>query len=347
MKKPPTNTIAGMRSSPGKRATLKTISELTGLSLSTVSLSLRGGEALKEETRRKVAEAAKLVGYVPDRAGVRLRTGKTNVIALVLDGAEDSIDFARHLIRGIGHAIMGTRYHLTVTPEFERTTSVESIRYILENRTADGLIITHTGPRDPRVQLLMEADFPFVSHGRTEFFTQHAYHDFHSETFAAQTVERLVSKGCKDLMLVIGDDSTNNYHNIVRAFERTATRLRVAGRVVDHKTARPASEEMRQFGRDLAMRTDRPDGIICDSEMRSISMICGLQDGGVRLGTDLQFICKQTSDILPTVFPSVDTIEEDVFAAGVELTRLLLRRIEGEPAENLQTLSEPIFHWRS
>jgi LacI family transcriptional regulator len=347
MMKSTTTPVAGLRSSPAKRATLKTISELTGLSLSTVSLSLRGGQALKEETRRKVAEAAKLVGYVPDRAGVRLRTGKTNVIALVLDGADESIDFARHLIQGIGQAIRGTRYHLTVTPEFERTASVESIRYILENRTADGVIITHTGPRDPRVQLLMEADFPFVSHGRTEFFTQHPYHDFHSESFATETVERLVSKGCKDLMLVIGDDSTNNYHTIVRAFERAAARLHVASRVVDHKTARPAAEEMRQFGRDLATRADRPDGIICDSELRSISMVCGLQDGGIRLGTDLQFICKQTADILPAVFPSIDTIEEDVFAAGVELTRLLLRRIGGEPAEALQTLSEPIFHWRS
>ena len=198
----------------GKRATLRTISELTGLSLSTVSLSLRGGAGLKDETRRKVAEAAKLVGYIPDRAGVRLRTGKTNVVALVLDGADESIDFARHLIRGIGEAIKGTRYHLTVTPEFDRTVSVESIRYILDNRTADGVIITHTGPSDRRVQLLMENDFPFVSHGRTEFFTQHPFHDFHSEIFAAETVERLVFKGCKDLMLIIGDDSTTNYSKL-------------------------------------------------------------------------------------------------------------------------------------
>ena len=60
---------------PRKRATLRTISELTGLSQSTISLSLRGGTALKEETRRRIAEAAASVGYVPDRAGVRLRTG--------------------------------------------------------------------------------------------------------------------------------------------------------------------------------------------------------------------------------------------------------------------------------
>ena len=302
---------------------------------------------LKEETRRRVADAAASVGYVPDRAGVRLRTGKTNVIALVLDGADETIDFARYLIQGIGHAIRDTRYHLVVTPEFDRIQSVDTVRYILENRTADGVIITHTAPRDPRVQLLMDNGLPFVSHGRTEFFSPHPYHDFHSERFAQLAVERLAAGGCKNLLLFIGDDSTNNFHNIVVAFQRATSRLGLQGRVIDHKTERSAAIAMRQFGRELANKPDRPDGIICDSEMRAISIISGLIEGGVRIGTDVTFICKQTSDILPAMFPGVDTIEEDVYAAGRELTRLLLRRIAGESAADLQTLAEPTVHWRN
>ncbi|WP_404401138.1 LacI family transcriptional regulator [Pelagibacterium halotolerans] len=327
------------------RATLRTIAEITGLSLSTVSLSLRGGASLKEETRRKVEEAARAVGYVPDRAGVRLRTGKTNVIALVLDGAPDSIDFAQNMIQGVGHAIKGTRYHLTVTPEFERTASVDSIRYILDNRTADGVIITHTAPRDPRVQLMMDADFPFVTHGRTEFFTPHAYHDFHSEAFARLAVERLVSKGRRKLMLAIGDDSTTNYHNIVTTFKGEVTRAGISGTLMDTRAARGRSAELRAFGIALAASPERPDGIICDSETRAIALISGLYEGGLRIGREFDLISKQTTDILPTVFPDVDSLEEDVYFAGTELTRLLLRRIEGEMPENLQTLSEPIPHW--
>ncbi|UXN74906.1 LacI family DNA-binding transcriptional regulator [Devosia sp. A8/3-2] len=52
-----------------QRVTLKTLAELTGLSLSTVSLSLRGGTTLKQETRQRVMDAAQSLGYVPDRAG--------------------------------------------------------------------------------------------------------------------------------------------------------------------------------------------------------------------------------------------------------------------------------------
>ncbi|MGB3336287.1 MAG: LacI family transcriptional regulator [Devosia sp.] len=329
-----------------QRVTLRTIADVTGLSLSTVSLSLRGGTTLKQETRDKVAEAAKALGYIPDRAGVRLRTGKTNVIALVLDGAEDSIDFARQMIQGIGNAIKGTRYHLTVIPEFERNNSAETIRYILDNRTADGVVITHTGPRDKRVQMMIDADFPFVSHGRTEFYTPHPYHDFHSEVFATMAVERLAAKGCQRAMLVIGDDSTTNYHNIVTAFHKATARAGMEARVLEGTQGRSPAE-MRKMGLDLAAEPNRPDGIICDSEMRTIALVGGLQEGGLRLGQDLQLIYKQTSGILPTLFPALDSIREDVFAAGGELTRLLLKRIEGTDAESLQTMAEPQPNWRS
>lgn len=339
-------TTTNTAGSGNRRVTLKTIAEVTGLSLSTVSLSLRGGTTLKQETRDKVSEAARTLGYVPDRAGVRLRTGKTNVIALVLDGSEDSIDFARNMIQGIGHAIKGTRYHLTVIPEFERHNSTETIGYILSNRTADGVIITHTGPRDPRVQMMIDADFPFVSHGRTEFYTPHAYHDFHAEDFAALAVRRLAGKGCRDIMLVIGDDSTTNYHNIVTSFRKEAARAGVEARIFEG-AARLSPADMRAVGLDLAAAADRPDGMICDSEMRTIALVGGLMEGGVTLGRQVQLIYKQTSGILPTLFPQMDSIREDVFAAGGELTRLLLRRIDGAPIKDLQTLAEPQPHWRS
>jgi LacI family transcriptional regulator len=330
----------------GQRVTLRTIAEVTGLSLSTVSLSLRGGTTLRPETRDKVNEVARSLGYIPDRAGVRLRTGKTNVIALVLDGAEDAIDFARQMIQGIGQSIKGTRYHLTVIPEFDRHSSADTIRYVLDNRTADGVIITHTGPRDPRVQMLIDADFPFVSHGRTEFHTPHPYHDFHSETFAALAVERLAQKGCRRIMLVAGDDSTTNHHNIVTAFGKAAGRLGIAISMLENTQGmQPA--QLRKLALELAQGPERPDGIICDSEMRTISLVSGLGDGGLVLGRDLHLVYKQTSGILPTLFPAIDSIREDVFSAGQELTRLLLQRIAGAQIGTLQTLAEPVPHWRS
>ncbi len=330
----------------GERATLRTIAELTGLSLSTVSLALRGGERLKAETHQRVTEAAAKLGYVPNRAGVRLRTGKTNVIALVLERADQTIDFARFLIQGIGHGMANTRYHINVTPEFGASGSLSLIRNIMENRLADGVIITHTSARDPRVQLMLDRGFPFVSHGRTEFYSPHPYHDFNSEEFVRLALERMAAKQRRRVLLVAGHDATYNYHKIVDTFQRVGSRLGIETTVLGSELG-PTLTEARELGQTIAQMSPRPDGIICDSEVRSILMISGLAERGVSTSRDIHFICKQTSGLLPALYPDIDTVEEDVLAAGAELARLLIRRIAGERDEALNSLGEPIVHWRN
>ena len=120
----------------------------------------------------------------------------------------------------------------------------------------------------------------------------------------------------------------------------------IEARILDGSQNRTPAE-MRKLGLDLAAESHRPDGIICDSEMRTIALVGGLQESGLRLGEDIHLIYKQTSGILPTLFPALDSIREDVFAAGGERTRLLLKRIEGADIESLQTMAEPQPHWRS
>lgn len=329
------------------RPTLKTIADLTGLSMSTVSLSLRDGSKLKQTTRDKVAQAAKAVGYVPNRAGVRLRTGRTNVLALVLSADVNNLDFTRILIRGIGARITGSPFHLNVIPEFEHSNPVETMEYILSNRTADGVILTHTSARDPRVQLLMDANLPFVSHGRTEFYSQHAYHDFNAEKFVELAVDRLVANGRKHLLLAAVDNHTTNFANTVNGFNRAVAKTGVLSSVAEKSNLLTNTEDTRQLGRQLGNDMNGVDAIICNNELTALAIIGGLQETGKVLGRDYDLICKQTTEILPLLYPNLDTVAEDLYATGIELADLLIKSIDGEEPATLQTLHEPIPHWRN
>ncbi len=328
------------------RATLKTIAELTGLSLSTVSLSLRDGSKLKQTTRDKVIEAAQAVGYVPNRAGVRLRTGRTNVLALVLSTDVNNLDFTRILIKGIGARITGSHFHLNVIPEFEQSGPIETVQYILSNRTADGVILTHTSARDPRVQLLMDAELPFVSHGRTEFYSEHAYHDFNAEKFVELAVERLAAKGCKKLLLAAVDNGTTNFANTVNGFNRAIANSNILGSVAEKSTQLSNTDATRVFARELGASMNGVDGIICNNELTALAVIGGLQESGKTLGKDYNLLCKQTTEVLPLLYPKLDTVAEDLYATGIELADLLIKRIDGDDPANLQTMHEPIPQWR-
>ncbi len=55
---------------------LKDLAEHLGLSQTTVSRALNGYPEVKEETRRRVAEAASRLGYRPNASALRLATGR-------------------------------------------------------------------------------------------------------------------------------------------------------------------------------------------------------------------------------------------------------------------------------
>ncbi|MEN8896175.1 MAG: LacI family DNA-binding transcriptional regulator [Yoonia sp.] len=66
------------------KPTLKTIALMSGLAVPTVSRALNDAPDIGAKTKELVRKIAADIGYVPNRAGVRLRTGRTNVISLVI-----------------------------------------------------------------------------------------------------------------------------------------------------------------------------------------------------------------------------------------------------------------------
>ena len=142
MPPPADRTPLPLTDSAAGRPTLKTIAAATGLAVATVSRALKDAPDIGEETKRRVRETAARLGYRPNRAGVRLRTGKTNVISLVLNTEEQVGGFVSDLIYGISEELAATPYHLIVTPYSRTNDPMEPVRYIVETGSADGIIIS-------------------------------------------------------------------------------------------------------------------------------------------------------------------------------------------------------------
>lgn len=79
----------------------------------TASRALSGASDIGHQTRARMRQIADEIGYVPNRAGVRLRTGRTHVISLVLSTV---MTHTARLISSIAGALRETLYHLVITP---------------------------------------------------------------------------------------------------------------------------------------------------------------------------------------------------------------------------------------
>ena len=71
-------------SGPPQRPTLRTVADASGLAITTVSRALNNASDIALSTRERVRQVADELGYIPNRAGRGLRTGRTHMLSLVL-----------------------------------------------------------------------------------------------------------------------------------------------------------------------------------------------------------------------------------------------------------------------
>lgn len=321
------------------KPTLKTVAELTGLAVTTVSRALAGAPQIALETRLRVRQVAEEIGYLPDRAAQRLRTGRTNVISLVLDPHEEILGYATSMISGITAALRGTPYHLVITPHFSDLPQVEPVRHIMRNRMADGIIFSRTEPGDDRVKLLVENNFPFICHGRTELATPHPYVDYDNYGFAYEAARKLIAAGSRKLAIILPPERFTFAHHMRHGFMTAVREEGVAFEIAKGVTLDSKSHEIRDciFGR--LGEPDRPDGYVCGGEVSALAVMAASQDRGLELGRDIRLVAKQTSGLFDEIRPRVETIYEDLSEAGLLMGRLLLKRIAGPvPVSELQAL---------
>ena len=323
------------------RPTLKTIAFMTGLGVTTVSRALKDAPEIGEETRRRVQLVARQVGYRPNRAGVRLRTGKTNVISLVLNTEEQIGGFVSDMIYGISEHLAQTPYHLIVTPYSRTNDPLEPVRYVVETGSADGIIISRTEPNDKRVLYMLERGFPFATHGRTDMGTAHPFHDFDNYAFATEAVKKLAELGRRSLALLAPPSSLSYYRHMRDGFSDALAELGFGEVPFNTVTVDHSIDQIRARTLQLMQRGNRPDGIVSGAGGATFALVAGIEDAGLRVGTDVDIVSKQSAKLLHLFRPQLLVVNEDVRLAGRELARSVIGCIDGAPPPSLQSLSLP------
>ncbi len=324
-----------------ERPTLKTIAHLSGLAVQTVSRALGDAPDISQKTKERVRQIADEIGYVPNRAGVRLRTGKTNVISLVLATDHDAMNLTSRLISSIATGLRGTPYHLVVTPDFPDDDPMKPIRYIVQNGTADAIIINRIQPEDPRVRYLMDIGFPFVTHGRTIWSDQHAYFDYDNKAFGRLAVEALAGRGRKNLLLIAPPLDQNYALEIVAGAREAAAEAGISLDIAQGIDSDGKRAVISAHVRDQILANPDYDAIVSPSPNATMAAAAGIEEAGKSLGADFDIFSKETVPILSLFRPQILAAREDVAKAGDFLARAVIKLVAKSPSPLMQGLDSP------
>lgn len=330
---------------PSGKPTLKTIAQMTGFAVTTISRALNNAPELAQETRDRVQKIAAEIGYLPDRAALRLKTGRTNVISLVLEPDEQIYGFGTSLVTGLTEAMRDTAYHLVITPLFRNVHPLEPIRHIVRNRMADGVIFSKAETFDERVRFLLDNDFPFVTHGRTQWPEKHPFVDFDNETYAYGATKRLAEKGCRKVSIVLPDSALTYTEHLRSGIKQGAEETGIEYEFASDVNLNSPTDAIRNYIIKRCKRPAAPDGYVCASEISALAVIGGLSDGGHDVGRTAHVVTKQASPLFAQFQPAAETVFEDFVGTGRQLGTMLLRRVGGEAAETLHYLDVPKIEW--
>jgi LacI family transcriptional regulator len=104
----------------------------------------------------------------------------------------------------------------------------------------------------------------------------------------------------------------------------------------------------RQYFKTLLENVDRPDGIICGSEISACGILAGAHDAGLTIGKDLDIVTIETCDLPSFFMPPIPGFRQNLHSVGRKLSSFLVKNIEKEDIDvsTIQVTELTTFHER-
>ncbi|MCX8996144.1 substrate-binding domain-containing protein [Rhizobiaceae bacterium BDR2-2] len=322
---------------------LKQLSEMLGLSQTTVSRALNGFPEVSEATRQRVLAAAEKTGYRPNKAAQRLATGRARSIGLVMPTSSEhhfDVHFGEFL-SGIGEVALKHDFHFVIMPA-DPHDEEKAIRRLASSGSVDGLYIGYLRAGDPRIATTRSLGLPFIVHGRSAGLPEdYAFLDIDNEAVFRDAADHMIDLGHRRFGLI---NAPEEFDFALRRRQGAENRLREAGIALDPSAclAVPMTDDQGYRAMNALLdRPARPTAVLCSSTAQALGAVRAIYARGLKLGRDISLTTHD--DDLPLLKPEnfsvpLTTTRSSLRAAGVRIAERLIGVIENGREPDLQEI---------
>lgn len=304
-------------------ATLKDVAKLAGVSVSTASYSINGSALITEETKSKVLNAAKEIGYRPNGLAKNLKEQKTNIIGLFLSGFTGP--FFNDMMEGIQDVVMDKGYELVVCA------SVDKHRLLVE-RYVDGAIILNyhmdnelltslASEKLPVVVLDREINHPFIKNILLP-----------NQLGSAMSVRHLIKKGHTRIGYIAGSEESYDGESRLKGFLSELQNHRIPFMDTDllraDFTELSGYLEMSQFLN--RMKKDLPSAMVCSNDEMAMGAARAIQEAGLQIPGDMALVGFDDIYVSKYFTPSLSTVEVPRKQWGITAAETLFKMLDGQ-----------------
>ncbi|MFC4052634.1 LacI family DNA-binding transcriptional regulator [Actinomadura syzygii] len=306
--------------------TLKDVAAAAGVSRSTASRALSGSSLIAPETRALVEDAARRLGYQPNRAASALRSRQSHLIGLVVG----------NLVNASFHTIAEVVQRRAAAEDYQMMLSItdadprreENILRTLGEHGVDGVILIGTGSNAAASNALLGSGTAVVNliRGAAESAAPTV---LASDRDGAQEATRyLLGLGHRHIGYIGGPADTNSGQERFAGYELA---LRERGLPVDERLVERGPFEP-SFGSEAAERLLRraPEitALFAANHEAVFGVLPALVAAGVRVPDDISLVCYEDISWLRWWHPPVTVVDNGARELGELAMDLLLQQLE-------------------
>lgn len=309
-----------------KKITYSEISELSGISIATISRVINNTTKVKEETRNAVIEAMKALGY--DTSTIEALSQKSNDLIIFNIPSLDN-PFYGLIIKGAKAAAQRNGYNMLINEDPIDDKSIEAFSALLKRTNAAGLITTNCISRSNLLKL--NAALPLVQCCECIPTANIPFVTIDDVAAARNAVSYLISLGKRRIAFINGPIE----------YKYAQDRLKGYLQALDAAHIEKDSDsiiQLQEINYDMAVSAafqllnseKRPDAFFASSDVYAVAAIKAARRSSLRVPQDIAIVGFDNIELSSMCTPSITTVNQPKFQLGLLSCEMLIKRISKE-----------------
>lgn len=310
-----------------KVVTIYDIAKELSVSAATVSRSLNDFPGVNKNTKKRIVDAARRMGYSSNAFASSLRTKRSNTIGVIVPRLNSN--FMSDVIAGMEKAANDANFNLIISQSLETMKKEVNNAQTMFNNRVDGLLVSVAYDTDniDHFQNFIKRNTPLIFFDR--IFEHKNCPNIHINNFKAgyEVTDHLAKQGCKRIMHITGTGLHNvyeeRYQGYLKALKDNGLSYSDDLLIINNLSI--------QAGKDAAAlildMPNRPDGIFAANDACAISCLVELKSAGIKIPHDIAIAGFNNDPSCCIVEPNLTTIDYKGYDMGEAAAKLLINHL--------------------
>ncbi|WP_297521517.1 LacI family DNA-binding transcriptional regulator [uncultured Clostridium sp.] len=312
---------------------IKDVAREAGVSIATVSRVLNEIDVVNEDTKKKVQEAIKMLGYRPNIVARSLKTQRTKTIGIIVPDISSQV--YPEIVRGAEDVANIYKYNVMLcNSDCDGEKELEYLR-VLKEKMVDGVLYMSSSLGEEILDLINELNIKIilVETGNKESGLPSVSID--NIAGAYEATNHLLEKGRKNIAFM--GTSKNEKNAWGMRFEGYEKALNEAGIEVKEELCFFENLKIKTGKDGVAQILDngyKVDGIVCASDEIAIGAINALRENNLNVPADVSVTGFNGIDMAKNFYPTITTVEQPMYDMGSVAMRMLIKLLNNQELDN-------------